>query len=407
MSQKSYKSIGRISGRLSWWVLFAFVCSHTAFSQVYRTNFSRDLIVGELLGRVDPDDIPGLIQNSYYPVLKMNSDTKLRKVKSSDQEVVFELDYPGQSSAGHPTRIIFRFFISEYSLIAAIIRDEIDFAITDSYHAAEEIHKATAAFQIHFRYKNPNLVKLIAYNNQCHLLRRKNLRKALTHAINRKYIFEKLLKQNANYADGPLPEESKLRISGLDQYKFNPRRALQLFKLENWNDSNGDGVLDKYGQPFRISIIYEKGVMLEEQIATRIKIDWNKIGVDVVREPLVKREIKKKISQRDYDVILMDYEFSETIESFEAFFYSKSKENFLGYRSRSVDHLFELYKIQESSSPQKVMFQAIQKDINQDHPAAFLFFVWLERYFINRNRFTNFRDKNGKLLPFTEWELRK
>jgi peptide/nickel transport system substrate-binding protein len=172
-------------------------------------------------------------------------------------------------------------------------------------------------------------------------------------------------------------------------------------------DSDGDEVLDKNGHPFRISIIYEKGVLLEEQIATRIKIDWNKIGIDVVRIPLFKHEIKKALSQKNYDVILMNHLFEETIESFESFFHYRSDENILNYRSRSVDRLIDLYKRQESTASQNVMFQAIQKHINEDHPAAFLFFVWVERYVVNSKKFTNFRNSNGVLLPFTEWKFNK
>jgi len=405
--RKSYISINCALILFLWGGLSTCVLSGASFAQIDTKYVSQDLIVGEVLGKVDPGDLLKLIQSNYYPVIRKNSGIELKKVKSSDREVIYQVLYPDKNSSNRPTRIIFRFFTSEHSLIAAIITDEIDFAITESYDAAEEIHKATSTFLIHFRYKDKNLVKMIAYNNQHPILRKKNVRKALTHAINRKYIFNKLLRQNGYFADGPLSDESKLHISGLDEYKFNPKKALQLLRNENWQDSNGDGVLDKNGQPFRISIIYEKGVLLEEQLATRIKIDWNKIGIDVIRKPLIKNEIKNRLAQQNYDVLLMNYLFEETINSFESFFKSTGSENILGYKNRRVDRLMNLYKMQKPPSiSQKVLLQAIQKQINEDHPAAFLFFLWVDRYFVNRNKFTNFQLK-GELLPFTEWNLKK
>ncbi len=383
----------------------ALILFNPCFSQVTRTTFSQELVVGELLGKVDPGDLWKLIQDNYYPVISSDPRVELKKIKSSAQEVIYQLIYPDNNSSAHPKQVVFRFFESEYSLIAAIITEEVDFAITESYAAAEEIDKSTSVFRIHFRYKNPNQVKMIAYDNQHYILKNPNIRKALTHAINRNYIYDKILNHAADLADGPLSSESKLHISDLDAYKFNPRKTLQLLHSENWTDSDGDGVLDHNGQSFRISLTYEKGVLLEEQLATRIKIDWNKIGVDVIRRPLVKSEIKKKLIQRDYDVVLMSHTFEETIDSFDEFFESSNAANFLRYKNRMVDRLFYLYKKQEDPSARKIMFQAIQKQINKDHPAAFLFFLWVDRYFANQKKFSNFLIR-GKLLSFPNWKLR-
>lgn len=376
-----------------------------SFSQVDGNEYSKDLIVGELFGKVDPADLWQLIQSNYYPVIRNNSKIELEKVESSNQEVIFKVHYPNEGSSVHPERIIFKFFESEYRLIAAIITEEVDFAITESYEAAEEIHKSTSSFKILFRYKPPNFVKMVGYNNQHQILKNRNVRKALTYAINRNYILNGLLRRAADLADGPLSHESKLRISGLEEYKFNPRKAFQLLQEQNWIDTDGDDILDKNGKPFRILMTYEKDVLLEQQLVTRIKIDWNKLGIDVIRNPLIKSEIKKILIYKNYDVILMNHQFQETIDGFETFFKSASSENVLGYKNSTVDRYINLYKIIEPSS-QKLMLQAIQKQINRDIPAAFLFFLWIERYFVNRLKFTNFQDENGDLLPFTEWYLK-
>ena len=383
--------------------ILSLLINKSAVSQFKDSDYSRDLVVGELSGRVDPVDIWNMIQTRYYPVIGNN--TNLEKVIDSSQEQIYKVNYPEGNFVDHPGRVIFKFYDSENSLIAATIIEEIDFAITESYGAAEEVDKSTSSFRVHFRYQNPNHVKLIAYNNQNYILKSAAVRQALTYAIDRSYILEKILGRAAYLADGPLSRESKFHAP-VDEYKFNPRKALQLLHQDNWIDSDDDGVLDKNGQPFRISLIYEKGVLLEEQLATRIKIDWNKIGIDVIRKPLVKSEIKEKMEERSYDVILTSHVFDETIESFEAFFGSTSDENFLGYKNRKVDHFISLYKIQKEPTSKKLMFQAIQRQVSEDQAAAFLFYLWVDRYFVNQKKFANFMSK-GQLLPFTDWKLRK
>lgn len=385
--------------------VFWLFLSQISFSQLQQPNYAKDLIVGELLGKVDPDDLCQLIRSNYYPVIRNNSDITIEKRDSSMSEVQFQIHYPTESLVKRPDRIIFKFFESEHRLIAAIITDEIDFAITESYETAEEVDKSTSSFKIQFRYRPPNFVKMLAYNNQHPILKNKSVRKALSHAINRNDFFNRLLRQQADLADSPLSRESEFHASHLDEYKFNPKKSVQLLLEENWTDTDGDGILDKDGKPFRLAITYEKGVLLDEQLVTSIKIDWNKLGIDVLRNPLIKSEIKKRSSYQNYDVLLMNYLFGENIDSFEAFFKSTSKENILSYTNRKVDRYIELYKIIEPLS-QRVMLQAIQNEINKDNPAAFLYFLWVERYFVSHIKFSHFQDENGQLLPFTEWRLK-
>ncbi|MCU0643295.1 MAG: ABC transporter substrate-binding protein [bacterium] len=370
-------------------------------------NAQRDLIVGELIGKVDPADMEGLIRHNYFPIYSNNIRIELSQEASSEREIIFRVLYPNSEiSGGHPARIIFKFFESEQNLIAGIITEQVDFAITESDETAEEIEKSTSAVQVLFRRKPPNLVKQIVFNNQHPILRNKNIRRALTYAIDRNYIYTRILRQVADLADGPYARESKFHISGLDEYKYNPRKAMQLMEAENWIDANDDDVLDNDGMPFRISLTYEKGVLLEEQLATRIKIDWNKLGVDVVRNPVIKSEIEKMLTQKNYDALLMNYKFEETIESIESFFQSNGANNVSGYQNRKVDQYLHNYKLAVPAT-QNVLLQAILNEINQDSPAAFLFFLWLDRYFVNRNKVKNFQDPNGLLLPFTEWDFKE
>jgi len=380
--------------------------SLTNNSKKYLKTGKRDVIVGELFGRVDPDDLDQLIQSNYYPTVSKNKNIVYRREKRTHQEVIYRIEYPFASTAAHPERIVFRFFDSERSLAAAIITDKIDFAITESDEIAQEIHDATTAYFIHFRYKQPHFVKMLAYNNAHFILRNKNVRKALTYSIDREYIRINVLNKRANYADGPISDNSTLHVSNLETYKFNPRKAFQLLRDENWIDTNSDGIIEKNLMSLRISMAYEKGALLEEQIARRIKIDWNKLGVDVIRTPMTKDEMKNNLAGKNYDVMLMNYHFQDNIKSFSENFMSTSQDNFLAYNSRTTDMYIRSYKNMDPSTSKKVVFLAIQSQINKEHPAGFLFFLWLERYFVNRAKFENFVTDKKELLPFSEWKLK-
>lgn len=391
-------------------ILISLLCLTSFFdakkcSMVYGQTDSKSIIVGELSGKVSPDEISSLIVQRYYPIADKKTDLYIELITQTTRELIYKIHYPDANAMGHPEWLKFRFFDSERSLAAAIITDRIDFAITESDEIAEEIEKSTKTVYIRHRFKNPNYVKLLAFNNRHAAFRNIELRKALTFAINRKYIYTHIFKSRAFFADGPISKESKNHAPSLRDYKYSPKDALTILHRQNWHDENGDGILDQYGVPFKISLIHEKGVLLEEQIARRVKIDWNKIGVDVNNIPLSRQEIKNRLASGNYVVILMSQQFDDDLESFEKYFRSTSKDNFLGYHNSTTDMYINLY-YRQNSSTQPVMFQAIQNQISKDFPAAFLFFPWIERIFINTTKFKNYKTQRIGMLPFVEWELR-
>jgi ABC-type transport system substrate-binding protein len=317
---------------------------------------------------------------------------------------VVKIKNPDLYPSVHIHKFIFKFFNSERALTSALITDQIDFAITESDEIAEEIEKSTGSVYIRHRLKNPNYIKMLAFNNRKFPLNVRQIRQALTLAINRKEIFESIFRGQAYFADGPLSQETKNYASEIRGYKHDPRKALQLLMADNWHDQNGDGILDKMSIPFQISLFYSKGVLLDEQIARRIKIDWNKIGVEVKIIPLPMTTIKYKLTRHDYDVILMGYQFKSTPEFFEKVFKSYSPGNFLSYKNKTVDRYFQLYHNAEPKT-RKLIFRAIQTQIVKDYPAAFLFFPWLERIIVNTSRVTNYRSKDQKIIPLIHWKI--
>ena len=81
--------------------------------KVNQKSNSRDLIVGELLGRVDPNDLLDLINSKFYPIVNVNSNIKLEMVSYSPQKIIFNIHYPNNISDSHPERVVLKFYESE------------------------------------------------------------------------------------------------------------------------------------------------------------------------------------------------------------------------------------------------------------------------------------------------------
>jgi len=361
------------------------------------------LIIGELFGRVNPNNIEHLINTNYYPISDTPNKKLYRLVKRSQREIVFQSI---KRPPFQPQKIVFRFFNTEMALTAAIITDEIDFAGTESAQIANEVHKSNPSVRVLFKNKPKNYVKMIAYNNRHSIFRNKNVRIALSCAINKQYILNNLLNNQANITSAPVDKESKLHVSEFVEHKYYPRKAIKLLAKEGWRDLNFDGILEKNNRTLNFTLVYEKGVLPCENMVRMIKLDWNKIGIDVAIKPLRKKEIEARLRSRDFEAILTNYHFNETIENFEYVFASGGEGNFFGYNNKRIDRFLNLAK-QAKSATKKSLLQGVVNTIIKDQPASFLFFLWMDWYFVNASKFENFENENRELLPFTEWKLRK
>jgi len=380
--------------------ILTFLCSYPLlFSQFNENN---TLIIGEIFGRLNSEDVEKIIKKNYLPNSAAHN-ISYQIVSVLPTEINIELSYTITNS---PQKISYRFFNSEMAIVASIITEEIDFACTESAELAHDVHKSNPAVRVLFQKKPVNFVKMIVYNNRHPICKSVNVRNALSLAINKQYILNNLLNKQASEAFGPVDKESDLYVSEFREQRYNPRSSLKLLADDGWFDKNHNGILTKNNIPLHFTLIYEGGVLPDENLVRMIKLDWNKIGIDVSIRPLRKNEINARLNSRNFDAILINYPFEETVESFEKFFASYGEDNFLNYRNARIDRFLNLAK-KASPSTEKSLLQGVVNTIIQDQPASFLFFLWMDWYFVNGMKFENFEDEKGKLLPFKDWKLKQ
>jgi peptide/nickel transport system substrate-binding protein len=106
------------------------------------------------------------------------------------------------------------------------------------------------------------------------------VRQALTHAIDRGLISTTILEGLAPVTHGPVQPVSWAHNPQVRQYAFDPARARALLDEAGWKDSNGDGVRDKGGQPFRFTLITQAGFAVRENVAQVLQRQFKDVGVE-------------------------------------------------------------------------------------------------------------------------------
>jgi peptide/nickel transport system substrate-binding protein len=132
-----------------------------------------------------------------------------------------------------------------------------------------------------------------------------NVRKAVAMALNREEL-ETALNGNmtAEYgfvnssmiAYDPAAQEFSKTL-----YPFDVQAAKKLLAESGWEDSNGDGIVEKDGEPFNVEFLVDSGSVMETDAAPVVQAQLKAIGIDI------------KISQHDlgyiYDTMIAgDYQ---------------------------------------------------------------------------------------------------
>ena len=108
------------------------------------------------------------------------------------------------------------------------------------------------------------------------------MRQAINYAIDRESIVNQVYDGFAEVAVSLTPPTVSTEIdANVTGFTYDPDRALELFADAGWTDSDGDGILDKDGEPLSLTLVSgfppaEEAKPLPEVIQGQLKA----IGVD-------------------------------------------------------------------------------------------------------------------------------
>ena len=382
---------------------------HNLLAQSANHLASRQIVIGDLIGRTDIRELRILTKHGPVAVLGAGNDRPFEIVNLTPQTIELQFHAAYDLEENNPNKIAFKFYETERALISALILEEVDFTVLENEVSAAEVSQANSHFLPYPLSMESNTVKLIIYNHRNPILKPTKVRVALSYAINHETIVKNIiLGGKADIARGPFDEKSPLYNPGMESYKFNPKMAIQLLAESGWNDSDGDGILDKGGTPFRIHLLYQKGVIIDEAISRQIKINLIKIGVDVTPRPLTKIKINDQLGASEFDAVLIDYTFENNLQSLVEFFSANGAKNYMGFRNNTLENYVKFYHEVQDPAKQATLIKSMQGVINREQPVTFLYFKWLTHYLVNVNKFDNFRDGSarGRIRPFEEWIIK-
>src|SRR5690606_30087550 len=86
-----------------------------------------------------------------------------------------------------------------------------------------------------------------------------------------------------------------------------PAAAQALLARAGWRDSNGDGILDRGGQPLRFTLLVNSANRMHQDLATVIQQQLRGVGVEVQLQQLEFGTLLQRHRGRDYDAVISNW----------------------------------------------------------------------------------------------------
>ena len=216
----------------------------------------------------------------------------------------------------------------------------------------------------------------LAYNLQDWKFKDKRVRQALTMGINRQSIVQGVLLGLGQVAHTPYHPETYWYNSKVKKFPYDPKRARKLLHQAGWNDSDGDGIIDKEGKPFEFTIITNQGDDRRRNAATIIQHNLGDVGIRVhIRVLEWAALLNDFLYNRRFEACIigwaLDYDPNQNDK------WSSQKTgphdyNWMNYQNPEVDRLLELGVSTCDKKARKKHYDRLQEILAEDQPCTFL-----------------------------------
>lgn len=203
------------------------------------------------------------------------------------------------------------------------------------------------------------------------------VRQALSHAVDREEIIDVVLFGLGTPATGPYVPNTWPYNPNVRRYEYSRERALQLLREAGWEDTDGDGILDKDGRPFEFTILTNMGNSLRERTATIIQWRLKKIGIKVnIRILEWSTFINEFIDKRRFEAIILGWSIGLDPDQYDIWHSGKTGEkefNFITYSNSNVDRLLDEGRRAFDIEERKKAYYRIQEILAEEVPYLFLY----------------------------------
>jgi len=234
-------------------------------------------------------------------------------------------------------------------------------------------------------------VEFIAWNNRHPFFADREVRRALTLAIDRDRLMRTFFTAGGEtYARSAIgtvsPETCRAHADDVVPLPFDPAAAREALERAGWRDEDGDGVREKEGARFSFTLLTNTPNDRRKRIQVLVQSMLRDVGIEAHLRDLADNLVNAKLIARDFEAAIWGLsaglwiDLSDQWRSGEGHAY-----NFAEYASPAVDAAIDraLAAIDEEAA--NAAWKEVQRQVYADQPYTFLY--WMDRLVPIHRRF--------------------
>lgn len=296
----------------------------------------------------------------------------------------------------YANKIVFKIIQDQNAAVVAAKNKEIDYMFVIQPADFFENVKNPEQFNIKKALVLEPTYVYIAWNNERPLFKDKKVRWALSYAVDRQNIIDKLLFSAAVPIQSHIFYKSKFLNDKLPSIDYNMEKAKQLLEEAGWKDSDGDGIRDKVvdgkKMDFKFTFVNNNNPKRKKVMLIVIE-SLKQLGIQADLQEYEWSVFLDKTKKHDYDACYAAWQLNVTPDDPYQIWHSSQTiaegSNWISYKNPEADKLLEENRITFDDVKRKEILDKWQQMIYDDQPVTFL---WSEtsRYFYS-DRFKNTR----------------
>ncbi len=213
----------------------------------------------------------------------------------------------------------------------------------------------------------------VGFNNRAEPLTDRKVRQALTHAVDRQAILDKIYMGRGRIATGPInPLNDWAYTDKVHQFPYNRALAEKLLEEAGWT-KGPDGIRRKGGQPLKITLDVDRGNPVREQTAVVVRQYWKDAGVDAEVRISEFNALLARIRTRPNPLQTWTlWYITPPDPDVLTYFHTNGSLNELSYSNAELDRLLEEGRATFDPKARAKIYQQAQKFIAWDAPEIFL-----------------------------------
>ena len=346
--------------------------------QFYDATSQMQIIPKHIFGIIPRDSLRGAAAD-----IKPTGSGRYRFVNWKRGESI-ELVADSANYRGSPkiNRLMWRIFSSQESAARALLAGEVD--VLDVLRP-ENVRDIATRKDLKTQISAGADYAFMAFNLQTprqprrphEIFASRDLRRALTMAIDREAMTRNILDSLARPAVGPITTSLIPKGSALEQIPYDPVRAGKTLDSLGWRLDSKTGVRQKGSAPLRFKILVPTSSLNRMRIAVLLQEAFRKVGVAAEVDQMDNAAVSARVDARDFDAALLSWHLGTSPASIRQIWTSVAAGNgglnYGSYASRTFDTSVDSAVTTLDPEKSKAYYAHAYQTAIDDAPAIWLY----------------------------------